>query len=223
MVRRYASFFPQRVNLRVPAMEYANGIDGDDVVVAEYGAPAAANNTALLVAQSIATAGGTAVLAGTYTGSETQMARWGRGIRAVASAASTSVLTITGRDYLGQRMIEQITLSGATPVLGVKAFRYVDRIDWTATAGVSVDVGLTNVLGVPWRFRALVNEIKNGAPSANAGTFVAGLAANLTPSATNADTRGTYLPVVVVPDGVNTFEVRYIADNSNLHGARQFA
>jgi hypothetical protein len=78
-------------------------------------------------------------------------------------------------------------------------------------------------MGLPEKGKAMVNEIKNNAASANAGTFVAGLANATTPTGTNADVRGTYLPVTVLPDGTNTFEVRYVADTSNLHGNAQFA
>lgn len=222
MPRRIPTFFPQRVRMNVRRKAYTSGIEGDDMITAEFGVPLAANNTALLAAQSIVTAGNTSVF-NAYTGLEAQMGRWGRGIRAVASGASTATVTITGRDYLGQRMQEVLTLNGATPVLGVKAFRYIDNIAWTLTAGTTIDVGITNLFGLPEKGKAMVSEIKNGAASANAGTFVAGLANATTPTGTNADVRGTYLPVTVIPDGTNTFEVRYIADTSNLHGNAQFA
>lgn len=222
MVRRNPTYFPQRVNLRVPNMAYTGGIEGNDIITAEFGAPAAAGNAILLSAQSIAAAGNTSTFA-SYTASEAQMGKWGRGVRAVASGASTATVTITGRDYLGQRMVETLTLNGITPVLGVKAFRYIDNIAWTATAGTTMDVGITNLFGLPNKLKAAVNEIKNGAVTANAGTFVAGLANATAATGTNADVRGTYLPSIVVPDGINTFEVRFIADTSNLHGNRQFA
>jgi hypothetical protein len=222
MPRRYPTFFPQRVRQRVPNKRYTAGIEGDDMITAEFGAPLAANNTSLLAAQSIASAG-SAVNFAAYTASEAQMGRWGRGIRVVASGAATSQVTITGRDYLGQRMQEVLTLNGATAVLGVKAFRYIDSIAWGATAAITIDVGITNLMGLPEKGKAMVNEIKNNAASANAGTFVAGLANATTPTGTNADVRGTYLPATVIPDGTNTFEVRYIADTSNLHGNAQFA
>lgn len=222
MPRRIPTFFPQRVRMNVRRKAYTSGIEGDDLISAEFGAPLAAANASLLSAQSIAAAGNTSVFAA-YTGNEAQMGRWGRGIRAVASGAATSTVTITGRDYLGQRMQEVLTLNGTTAVLGVKAFRYIDNIAWTLTAGTTIDVGITNLFGLPEKGKAMVNEIKNGAASANAGTFVAGLATATTPTGTNADVRGTYLPVTVIPDGTNTFEVRYIADTSNLHGNAQFA
>lgn len=222
MPRRIPTYFPQRVRMNVRRKAYTSGIEGDDLITAEFGAPLAANNTSILAAQSIASAGNTSTFAA-YTASEGQMGRWGRGVRVVASGASTALVTITGRDYLGQRMQEVLTLNGATPVLGVKAFRYIDNVAWAAGGAVTLDVGITNLFGLPEKGKAMVNEIKNGAISANAGTFVAGLANATTPTGTNADVRGTYLPVTVIPDGTNTFEVRYIADTSNLHGNAQFA
>lgn len=222
MPRRIPTFFPQRVRMNVRRKAYTSGIEGDDMITAEFGAPLAANNTAILAAQSIASAGNTSTFAA-YTASEGQMGRWGRGVRVVASGASTALVTITGRDYLGQRMQEVLTLNGTTPVLGFKAFRYIDNVAWAAGGAVTLDVGITNLFGLPEKGKAIVNEIKNGAASANAGTFVAGLANALTSTSTNADVRGTYLPVTVIPDGTNTFEVRYIADTSNLHGNAQFA
>lgn len=223
MVRRVATFFPQRVRMNVRRKAYTSGIEGDDILTADFGAPLAANNTAFLSAQSIAAAGNTSTFNAAYVASEAQMGKWGRGIRVVASGAATSTVTITGRDYLGQRMQEVLTLNGATPVLGVKAFRYIDNIAWGLTAGTTIDVGFTNLFGLPEKGKAMVNEIKNNAASANAGTFIAGLANATTPTGTNADVRGTYLPVTVIPDGTNTFEVRYVADTSNLHGNAQFA
>ena len=222
MPRRVAQFYPQRVNMRVPAMAYTADVTNNDIVHVQFGAPAALNNTAILSGQSVSAAGTVAPATATYTGSESQMARYGRGLRLVASGAYTGVVTVNGRDYLGQRVQEQLTANGTTPVLGVKAFRYIDSISWTTTGAVTIDVGLTNVLGLPYKYEQLIAETKNGVAAANAGTFVVGLANATAATATNADVRGTYLPVTVIPDGTNTFELRYIADTSNLHGNRQF-
>lgn len=222
MPRRQGQFYPQRVNQRVSNMAYTAGVDNGDIVHVQFGAPLALNNTLIVAAQSAAAAGTVAPTAA-YAGSEAQMGRFGRGLRLIASGAYTGVITITGRDYLGQRMIETITANGATQVLGVKAFRYVDTVSWVTTGAITFDVGVTNLFGLPYKFEQLIAETKNGVVSANAGTFVAGLANATTATATNADVRGTYLPVTVIPDGTNTFELRYIADTSNLHGNRQFA
>lgn len=227
MPRRYASYYPQRINLRVPNMAYAAGAESDDIMTAEFGAPIAFDTIAtagtFLTLQSIATAGSTTVFNAAYTASEAQMGRWGRCIQVVASAAATSSVTITGRDYLNQRMTETLTLNGATAVLGQKAFRYVDAISWNATAGVTINVGISNGFGLPYKFKALVSEVKNGAPSANAGAITNALATGTPSTATTADVRGRYTPATVVPNGTNTFEVRFIVDTSNLHGNAQFA
>lgn len=223
-VRRYPSFFPQRVNVRVPAMAMSGMVtaSGDDTMVAELGAPIALNNTGILAAQSVAAAGSATAFAAAYAPTDAITGRWGRGLRVVLSGAGTGTLTVRGRDYLNQRMREDFALNGTTAVLGVKAFKYIDSITWPTVGAVTLDVGWTNLLGLPFRFRALLNEIKNGIVTANAGTFVAGLATATAATATNADVRGTYLPVTVIPDGTNTFEVRYFADNTNLHGNAQF-
>jgi hypothetical protein len=222
MPRRVGQYYPQRVNMRVPSMAYTADITNSDIVHVQLGAPAALNNTLIVNAQSAAAAGTVAPTA-TYVGSEAQMGRFGRGLRLIASGAYTGVITITGRDYLGQRMIETITANGATQVLGVKAFRYVDSVSWVTTGALTFDVGVTNLFGLPYKFEQLIAETKNGIAAANAGTFTVALATATTATATNADVRGTYLPLTVIPDGTNTFEVRYIADTSNLHGNRQFA
>lgn len=222
MPRRVAQFYPQRVNQRVPNMAYTADVTNGDIIHAQFGAPAALSTNNLVSLQSLAAAGSTPPAA-TYTGSEAQMGRYGRGVQIVASAAYAGVVTITGRDYLGQRMVETITANGATGVLGLKAFRYVDSVSWVTTGAVTLDVGVSNRLGLPYKFEQNIAETKNNLLAANAGTFVPGLISTTAATATNADVRGTYLPVTVIPDGTNTFELRYIADTSNLHGNRQFA
>ncbi|CAB4150602.1 hypothetical protein UFOVP568_48 [uncultured Caudovirales phage] len=222
MPRRVAQFYPQRVNMRVPAMAYTGDITNADVIHVQFGTVNAIATSNIFNAQTAAAAGTFVPQSTAYTASEAQMGRYGRAVQIVASGAYTGVVTITGRDYLGQRMQEALTANGASAVLGLKAFRYVDSITIVTTGAVTVDVGTTNKLGLPYRFEQLIAETKNGIAAANAGTFVVGLATATAATATNADVRGTYLPVTVIPDGTNTFELRYIADTSNLHGNRQF-
>lgn len=224
MARRYASHFPQRINMRVPSMSYVADIEVDSTVAVVFGAPLALDTNAILAAQVVTTAGSTTTLSVEYLATEAQMGRWGRNLTIVNSAANTAVITIRGRDYLGQRIREDFTSNGATPVQGLKAFRYVDSIAWAvASAGTpTLDVGIGNKLGLPFKFKAQFSEVKNETIAANAGTFVSGLL-NATPStATTADVRGTYLPVTVIPDGTNVFEVRMVVDIVNLHGNAQF-
>jgi hypothetical protein len=223
MARRHALYYPQRINLRVPAKAYTANVEGAGIIFASYGAPAAANNTLLFNAQSVAAAG-TFVVADPAAQTEAAMGRYGRGLRLVAAGAYSGVIIVRGRDYLGQPMREDITANGTTPVLGVKAFRYVDSINIATTAATTVSLGVTDLMGLPEKMlttQGLI-EVKNGTTTANAGTFVVGLANATTPTATNADPRGTYLPVTVIPNGTNTFELRYVADTNNLHGNAHF-
>lgn len=217
MARRFATHFPQRINFRVPAMAYTASIEGNDIVHNIISAPLTVDTTAYLSAQSIAAAGSTSTF-NNYLATEAQLGKYGRGVQVVASGAATSTVTVTGRDYLGQRMSEVLTLAGTTVVFGKKAFRYVDLIAWTLTASTTITVGTSNIFGLQYKLKALVNEIKNNAIAANASTIVAGLATTTASTTTTADTRGTCLFVTVVPDGTNVFEVRYVADTANLHG-----
>lgn len=227
MARRYPTFFPQRVNMRVPNMAYAGAAEGNDIVTADLGAPLAFDTIAtagtFLTLQSINAAGSTNVFNAAYVGSDAQMGRWGRCMQVVASGAATSTVTITGRDYLGSRMTETLTLNGAVAVLGQKAFRWVDSIAWAATAATTINVGISNGFGLPYKIKAMVSEVKNGTITANAGAVAAALATGTPSTAITADVRGRYTPATVVPNGTNTFEVRYVADTSNLHGNAQFA
>jgi hypothetical protein len=220
MTRRVAQFMPTYAQLYVPRMGYIAGIESDDIIRVSFGAPPAASATGFLSAQSIATAGGVDI---PLTAARLNaMAPFGRCLRFTASGAATSFVYVIGRDYLNQRMRERITLNGTSFVGGNKAFRFVDRIEWDATAGVTINVGWRDVFGLPFRGVQMVAETKNGAASAHAGSFAAGLAADTAPAINNSDVRGLYAPSTVVPNGFNTFEIAYIVDNTNLHGPPQF-
>ncbi len=224
MARRYASFFPQRVNMFVNRA--AIGSHGADrsphIATFDFGVPNALDADAYLAAQDIATAGRTSTFTAAYVATEAQMGKWGRNVTAVASGAATSVVRIIGRDYLGQPIREHLTLNGATTVQGVKAFRYVDTIDWDATAGTTINVGIGNYFGLPYRSYTLVDEIKNNAIAASAGTFVSGLSIPGAANNTSADPRGLYLPVTVIPNGVVRFEIRCTIDPSYVYGSAHY-
>lgn len=225
MAKRMPSYFPQGAKLAVRNATMVHGVENGGVTYAELGAPLASGTT-IVNAQSIATAGAAiTTFESAYTNaSEALMGRFGRAIQLVASGATTAVMQVRGRDYLGQSMREDFTLNGTTPVNGKKAFRYIDSITpVTGTGATTINAVTINLFGLPYKFLALDTEFKNQAPAANAGTFVPGLA-NSTPStATTNDVRGTYSPATVVPDGVNTFALRYFVDNNNAHGNAQFA
>lgn len=117
------------------------------------------------------------------------------------------VVIIHGRDYLGQRMSEQIT-AAANAGTGAKAFKYVDAIESVSNVGdVNLDAG--SGYGLPFCASELVRETVNGAASTE-GTLTA--AVTTTPSTTTGDVRGTYNPNTA-GDGAKDIEIVYVTTN----------
>lgn len=221
MAIRYPTNWPQRLNQRVPSMAYDAQIQQGGHIYAEFGAPNAASTTAIVVAQDMTAAGTLTTFAAAYQpNNEPMMGRYGRMLQVAGSGATTGTVTVKGRDYLGQSMVEQFTLNGTTAVNGVKAFRYVDSVTWTATSAINLLVGTTARLGVPYRIQTTVisNELLNGG-QATAGALTVGSTAVQT--ATTADPRGMYVPNSA-PNGSNTYTLLYFADQTNLHGNAHF-
>lgn len=224
MTRRFASFFPQRVNMYVADASYGSHGAGESphLAVIELGAPAALDADAILAAQSIASATNTTTFAAAYVATEAKMGKYGRNVTVVASGAATSVVRVRGRDYLGQPMREHLTLNGTTTVQGVKAFRYIDIVDWDATSATTINLGIGNYLGLPYRCNSMVSETKNYAVAANAGTFVAGLNPTSSGNTVSADPRGLYLPSTVLPNSSTTFTLRCTSDATYLYGSAHY-
>lgn len=221
MAIRYPTNFPQRINQRVPSMAYDAQVQQGGHVYVEFGAPGTASTTAIVVAQDMTAAGTLTTFAATYLpNTESMMGRYGRMLAVAASAASTGTVTIKGRDYLGQSMVEQFTLNGVTPVNGIKAFKYVDSVTWTATAAANLLVGTRLALGVPYRVQTTVitNELVDGA-TATAGALIVGSTAVQT--ATTSDPRGIYTPSAA-PNGSRVYTLAYFSDQTNLHGNAHF-
>lgn len=235
----YGTYFPYGTSVAVRNMQYAADVPPNGLYLARFGAPLALSANGLMAsavmvngsAVTITTvqAGAGSATAIGYNGmvpfdSTTVFGGWGRNITAVASAANARVLTVTGYDYLGQLMKENLTMNGTTTVQGLKAFAWVTSLSWASdTDTTTVNVGWGNKFGLPYAGQSMLLEQKNGAVAANAGTFTAALADATTATATNADVRGTYLPVTVIPDGTNTFEVLYGVRDMNLHGNAQYS
>lgn len=228
-----ASYYPRRVNLRVPNMQYAAEINLGAPYVCNFGAPLALDTDFLvsaitMVNGSAVTASisdGTILNGGLVPGTSASVPTlWGRGLTLVASSTNTRAVTITGYDYLGQKMVKTGTLTSGTPIAIAAAFMWVESIVFaSASDTTTVDVGYNNVFGLPFKGMQMTNEIKNEAAAANAGTFVAGLANATAATATNANVRGSYTPATVLPDGTNTFMISYMPDFTNLHGNAQYA
>jgi hypothetical protein len=156
--------------------------------------------------------------------STTKRSGWGRSVSFVASGANARTATVTGYDYLGSKVVEVITLNGTTTVHSLKAFQWIESVVFSSDSDTTtVNMGWGNKFGLPYTGQSMVNEVKNGAVAANAGTFTAGLTEGTAETSTNADVRGTYLPVTVLPDGSNTFEILYTLRRGNLHGASRYA
>lgn len=236
----YAEYFPFGISTWVRNCAYAVDINLNlSDYTANFGAPLALSANGMLAAfQNVASTAGTvsAFVPGVGTAvaignnglvpfsSLTKRDRWGRNLTIVASTTCVRVVTLTGYDYMGQKMQETLTCNGTTTVQGNKAFAVLTQfdIDGAQSDTATVSVGWGNKLGLPFAGNAMDIEIKNSAIAANAGTFVAALADATAATISNADTRGTYLPVTVIPDGTNVFEVTYMTRRGNLHGNAQF-
>jgi len=221
MTARVADYLPQKINQFVPSMTYAADVVAEGPVRVNLGAPAALDLDGILVATDMTAAGNTTTFAAAY--SRTVMGNFGRALTIDASGASTGTVTVTGRDYLGQPMIETGVLNGTTGVELQKAFAWIEKIAWTATASVNLTVGWNDILGLPYKTESLISELIDAAGAgfvaATAGTFAA--ADETTVTATTNDTRGTYLPNDI-PDGTSIYHLVCNVDRSNLHGVAQY-
>src|SRR5262249_13715003 len=116
--RNYADYFPYGVSCWVRNLEYAADVNQGWPYICNFGAPLALNTSGLITTPAL-----TSGSASTFTAGAGQIANgglvphdsltkrngWGRGISIVASAACTRVVTVSGYDYLGQRIQENIT------------------------------------------------------------------------------------------------------------------
>lgn len=205
MVQRVGSFRNRRYNAYVPACAYSAEVIHGAPYEVDFLTPIAAVAAGILSAQSIAAAGSTTTFV-----SDTADAPFGRNVTVVASGAATTTVTVTGKDYLGQPMNELFTLNGATPVVGVKAFKWIDSIAYALTAGRTIDVGFGARVGLPYRMSVCLGEIANGAAAA-AGTLTA---PNLTDpqTTTTTDPRGLYTPTTTL-NGSNRILASFLPYN----------
>lgn len=232
------NFFQLGVNNYVPAMGLSAAVIGLGPSRFALGSPAAASAT--FIGTLLA---GTAALGGVLntivylTTPKLMDARYGRTVTATPSAdpgASGLVVEVVGYDYVGQPMVERITLpNGATAlVAGLKAFYYVlgtRVITFATTAGVTFSVGSGLRLGLPYKGRIL-NAREDTTDLTFAQINTAHNAAVLTDpqTATAGDPRGTYTRLTA-PNGTFT-ELQMTGDpwvnssnNGGLLGIRHLA
>lgn len=219
-----ATYYPRGVNNYVEGAQYHSEVSSNSQARARLGAPPAANPAGYFTGVSVATAlVGYNTFAAAYLPSyqSNGICLYGRGVSVTASGAYTGTVIIHGRDYLGQPMSESLAANGTTQVNGKKAFGYIDSVDVpTAAAGVTINVGWTDVLGLPFNSRALVNETVNFVATANPGTFLSSNIAS-PQTLTSADPRGTYTPAAAnATNGSNAYQLLLMVDKANLYGVR---
>jgi hypothetical protein len=214
----YANYFPRRANAYVGNLIYAADVTQDGIARVEYGAPPTSSANAIINAQDISAAitkGG--VIASTFKPA-TMMSRYGRNLILALSGAGTPVVTVYGRDYLGQPMSEQITATGAASKAGLKAFYSVESISTALVAATTLNLGFGISFGVPYATLKLNEEwVDDAAPTAGAITLY-----TATQTATSADPRGLYTPNAA-PNGTRVYTIITRVLQGNLHGARHYA
>jgi hypothetical protein len=124
-----------------------------------------------------------------------------RTLVATGTAGSNHVITITGLDEYGEIIVENLTLNGTTPDVGLKAFASVSLVSVAVGAtGDTFDLGTTDAIGLPFRINAgdLIMPYFAGLPdlttSAVPGTIVPAVTTDPA-TAITGDVRGTYDPV----------------------------
>lgn len=228
----YADYFPRRVNMRVPNLQFDAAVNlQDGMYRVDFGAVPTLSTTSLAsvvlsttgVALSLSVAAGTILLGGLV--GDLTTCRWGRCLQFVGDGASTRTITVNGWDYLGQPITMTSTLNGTTPVKCTKAFMYINTVVFGAAADtVSVSIGTTDVLGLPYQTASMVAEMKSDVIAANAGTFTGAIYTD-PQTATTGDPRGTYLPLTVIPNGTVPFSAVFNAaiTKKNLHGVAHYS
>lgn len=218
--------FQQGMQYYVPAMQafgdLGQAYDGKVVL----GAPIATDADLILNDQSINAAVDTTTFATGFSNTEAQMGKFGRNLVVVASGAATSTVDVYGRDYLGQKMRETLTLNGTTSVVGVKAFRYVDRVVAGVTSSTTIDLGVGTKFGLPYATQKVTSEFADEV-SASAGTLTAAVLTD-PQTATTGDPRGLYVPTTT-PNGTKVLEIKaeftdYVnaSGNGGAHGIRHY-
>jgi len=123
---------------------FANGTSGGFILVADKWVNALAVTANRILGTTAAQVSDTDIL--TFAAQPD----FPRNVTCVADAAATSHLYIYGYDQFGAAIMEDLTLNGATPVVGSKCFAQVTKITQKArsgafnfTVGIGVKMGLS--------------------------------------------------------------------------------
>lgn len=157
-VNRIPTFFPERTDQRVPSMGFVAGGEDDGIIRIDFGAPATLDADGLI--DGITMVNGSAV-----TATRADMVAfevpgpYGRRLTAVASSTNTRAVTFTGRDHLGNKVVETHTLTSTTPITTKKCFKWLDSVLFaSASDTTTVDVGWNNDFGLPYKVTKGIGE-----------------------------------------------------------------
>lgn len=218
--------FMDGVNYYVPGMQAGGDLGQALNGRVSFGKPVVALATGILNAQSIAAAVDTTTFATSYAATDAIMGKFGRNLTVVASGAAATNVTVYGRDYLGQKMTESFTLNGTTPVIGMKAFKYVDRVTAALVGGTTINLGYGAKFGLPYVTTSIKREYADNVVAA-AGTLQAPVFTD-PQTATTSDPRGMVTPTTT-PNGAKLIEMDLeftnfvnASNNGGMHGIRHF-
>jgi len=202
----------RRINHRVADMVYAADVGVDGITTVDIPAMPAASSNAILAAQSV-NAAGVAVPIASFN--PAMMGRYGRNFTGTLSAVGSCTVIVTGYDYLGQPMREQLGVANSL-TLGQKMFADISSISFSAVAGLTLNLGFGNILGVPYKvlntqmLGETVNDLVPTAGALQTGVTVQTL--------TSGDPRGRYTPNQS-PGGTTFYRFTCFVDRNNLHGS----
>ena len=210
-------------NSYVPAARYASEIGDDLVYTVTIGKPVAASTNGMLSAATVTTAK-TLVKADLITNTVPYL--YGATITLTVSASTTATFTVFGDDYLGQPMSETITITAGTTATSLRAFRWISRIVCPALAAITLSVGWTKNLGLPYVTTKILQETVNGVDQA-LGTLVAPVFTDPATVSTG-DPRGKYLSSATF-NGTNEITITALASafinangNGGIYGIKQY-
>lgn len=109
---------------------------------------------------------------------------------------SAATITVTGYDYLGQKLSNAITGPNNATVATTKAFKMITSVASDAAVGTNTSVGFNDKFGFPFRVTdaGYLCTVKwNNTLADNAGTFVAA-DTTATATTTTTDVRGCFTP-----------------------------
>ena len=203
MSRVVADYFPKRMKNFVSGMTFSANVAPSGDYLINFGTPVAFNS-----AYFTGTEMSCSLVTRTYTASEFETVtvpdRYGRNLVVhlgqVTNLTLSRTLNVHGWDYLGQYMVERFQCAGTGMVLGVKAFKWLEKAvlnSGDTISGVLV-IGIASGMGVPYRVAGRGDMGFIGGAVATGGTLVVGQQASVAQTASTADPRGLYNPTGAV-------------------------